>query len=117
MTHQSSSQRRKALRAKALDYMGGKCHICGYQKCMASLHFHHPDPMAKEFTVSSRLTSWSRIQRELDKCILLCANCHGEVHEGLHPNYLDPDGVWANLYDDEVTEDEDQSSVEAPATV
>ena len=86
---------------------------------MVSMHFHHPDVTAKEFTVSSRLTSWDRIKRELDKCVLLCANCHGEVHDGMHPHYLDPDGVWAGLdvyyvdYDD-VTEEEDQSSVEVP---
>lgn len=91
------SQRRKMLRARALDYMGSKCQICGYQRCMASLHFHHPDPSAKEFTVASRLTSWDRIRRELDKCVLLCANCHGEVHDGMHPSYLDPDGAWAAI--------------------
>jgi hypothetical protein len=107
MARLSVAQRRKILRARALDYMGSKCQICGYQRCMASLHFHHPDPTAKEFTVSSRLTSWDRIQRELDKCVLLCANCHGEVHDGMHPTYLDPDGAWSGIdisYEDDELE-------------
>jgi hypothetical protein len=88
---------------------------------MSAMHFHHPDPTAKEFTVSSRLTSWDRIVRELDKCLLLCANCHGEVHEGMHPSYLDPDGAWANQ-DIYLDEDDDliaalaQSSGVAPET-
>lgn len=85
------NQRRRALRARALDYLGSKCSICGYQKCMAALDIHHTNPEIKEFTISARLVSWDRLTRELDKCVVLCANCHRETHDGLHPHYLDLD--------------------------
>lgn len=79
------ANRRRKLRAKAIEYGGGKCHICGYDTCTRALSFHHKDPSQKDFGLSARgLTrSWDKIKVELDKCILLCANCHMEVHEGI----------------------------------
>lgn len=67
---------------KAVDYKGGKCSICGYHKCFAALEFHHINPGEKEISISSKWCSlkWGTIQRELDKCILVCANCHREIH-------------------------------------
>lgn len=60
---------------------GGACSICGYNKCPAALEFHHTDPTQKEFQINKR---WSMsdvaIQKEIDKCVLLCANCHRETH-------------------------------------
>lgn len=87
---QTATQRRRELRAKALNYLGGKCRICGYARCAAALDFHHPNPNAKEFSISARMSlPWELIVRELDKCLLLCANCHRETHDGMHPHYLD----------------------------
>lgn len=86
---QAAYQRRKELRARAIAYLGGKCQICGYDKYQAAFDFHHLDPMGKDFNISAGLTSWERIQPELDKCVLLCSNCHREVHDGLHVGYLD----------------------------
>jgi len=84
--------RRMALLARAADYKGGVCVICGYDKCLASLVFHHEDPLSKDFSISEHMTSWDAIVLELDKCVLVCANCHGEIHDGMHPSYLiDPD--------------------------
>lgn len=79
------SERRKKLRAKSVEYGGGKCQLCGYKKCGRALSFHHIDPAQKDFGLSARgLTrSWEKIQKELDKCVLLCSNCHMEVHEGV----------------------------------
>ncbi len=76
-------KRRKRLREMAREYKGGKCAICGYKKCSRALGFHHIDPKKKDFGLSSRgLTrSWEKVKLELDKCILLCANCHMEVHD------------------------------------
>ena len=69
---------------KALDYKGNKCELCGYNKCKTSLHFHHKDPKEKEFKISGNWgLNWERVKRELDKCMLVCANCHGEIHTGL----------------------------------
>ncbi len=70
----------KKRKKMAIDYMGGKCQICGYSKCEGALSFHHIDPSKKEFTLSGRCLSWSRMKTELDKCILVCLNCHAEIH-------------------------------------
>lgn len=70
------------LKARAVAYLGGACHICGYSKCMRSLTFHHRNPEKKEFAIADfKSRKWESIQPELDKCDLLCANCHGEIHE------------------------------------
>lgn len=75
---------RKRMKEKALEYKGGKCIICGYNKCNRSLEFHHINPSEKEFNISKSLnTKWEFIKEELDKCILVCSNCHNEIHEGL----------------------------------
>jgi len=77
--------RRKKLRQMAVEYKGGQCNFCGYSKCPDALDFHHCDPKQKDFGLSARgLTrSWERIKKELDKCVLVCANCHREVHAGI----------------------------------
>ena len=79
------AKRRKAIREKAIEYLGGKCVYCGYNRCSAALDFHHLDEKSKSFGLSQRgLTrSWERTRKELEKCILVCANCHREIHVGL----------------------------------
>lgn len=79
---QAVQKRRKALRKKALEYKGNKCMFCGYDKCQEALEFHHIDKDKKEFGLSAQgLTrSWDKIKKELEKCVLLCANCHREEH-------------------------------------
>ncbi len=78
-------RRRKKLRQMAREYLGGKCAICGYNKCQRALSFHHKDSSKKEFGLSARgLTrSWDKIKAEIEKCVLLCSNCHMEVHDGI----------------------------------
>ena len=68
-----------------MDYKGGKCVICGYGRCVDALTFHHIDGH-KEFGIAARgyTRSWSAVEAELDGCILVCANCHTEIHAGLH---------------------------------
>ena len=82
---QAVSKRRKKLRDMALEYAGGKCAVCGYNKCNRALSFHHLDPTKKDFGLSVKgiTRSWEKTQKELDKCILLCANCHMEVHDNI----------------------------------
>lgn len=65
----------------AVEYKGGKCIKCGYNKNYAVLNFHHRNPEEKDFEwVKLRLKSWDKIIKELDKCDLLCSNCHIELH-------------------------------------
>jgi len=98
--------RRKALKQRAIDLMGGSCRICGYDRCVSALEFHHPDAMDKDFTISTR-TSWKAIQVELRKCVLLCSNCHREVHEGLHAGFLvQPEDFRGTDWDEDALEPE-----------
>ena len=81
---------RRRLKLKALVYKGGKCLVCQYARCARALTFHHLDPSEKEFNITTSGTchSWERVRAELDKCVLLCGNCHNELHDGmidLHP--------------------------------
>jgi 5-methylcytosine-specific restriction endonuclease McrA len=64
---------------------GGKCSICGYDKCSTSLVFHHKNPNNKISSVGEMIYTHGKrfVEREVKKCVLLCANCHGELHEGL----------------------------------
>lgn len=82
---QAVAKRRKKIKEMAIVYKGGKCYICGYNKCNAALDFHHRNEINKSFGLSVRgLTrSWERTRKELDKCVLVCANCHREIHEGI----------------------------------
>lgn len=76
-----SVARQRDLKRKAIEYKGGKCEKCGYCKCSAALEFHHKNPEEKEFAIGkTRSQSRKRIQPELDKCMLLCSNCHKEIH-------------------------------------
>ena len=82
----SVHRRRHRLKEMAIEYKGGKCEKCGYDKCKNALDFHHTDPTKKEFTVSSANKSWESIKKELDKCIMVCANCHREIHFEIEQN-------------------------------
>jgi predicted HNH restriction endonuclease len=75
-------ERRKRLKREILKMLGGKCSKCGYNKCENALDFHHKED--KEGTINRLLKNESRekILKEAKKCILLCANCHREVHQG-----------------------------------
>ena len=77
---------RHKIKLESVKYKGGCCKICGYSMCIKALEFHHLDPNEKDFSFSQGTKSWERVKIELDKCILLCANCHREVHAGMHNN-------------------------------
>lgn len=77
-------KRANALRKDRILYvMGEKCCICGYNKCKAALDLHHINPDEKEFSLSNQCSiSWEKTVNELKKCVLVCANCHREIHYG-----------------------------------
>lgn len=66
----------------SVNYLGGKCSKCGYSKCLAALDFHHLISDSKEYNISQLMksSSFDKIKTELDKCALLCSNCHREEH-------------------------------------
>ncbi len=83
--NEMTKERQRGLKKRALDYMGGRCTNCGYNKYDGALEFHHVNPKEKDFTISKvRSLSLDGIKDELDKCIILCSNCHRERHAGLH---------------------------------
>lgn len=74
--------RRNKKKILAAMYLGGRCVICGYDTSYKALDFHHKNPKNKDFTICTSLNkSWANIKAELDKCELLCANCHRERHD------------------------------------
>jgi 5-methylcytosine-specific restriction endonuclease McrA len=76
------SKRRKKVKLILVKEAGGACRLCGYNKYVGALHFHHLDPKTKSFSLSNNgLTkSITKLREEASKCILLCANCHAETH-------------------------------------
>lgn len=69
-----------------IDAMGGKCQCCGYDKCNDALAFHHIDPTLKDLSFGgtrANPTSWHKVADELRKSILVCHNCHSEIHAGV----------------------------------
>jgi transposase-like protein len=79
------TNRRRAVKRLLLDEAGGACLICGYDRCVAALHFHHLDPSQKSFSlgVTGVTRSMAAARAEAAKCVVLCANCHAEVESGL----------------------------------
>lgn len=76
--------KRRELKTKMVAIKGGCCLLCGYNKYLGSLTFHHLDPNQKSFDIAgNHCLGWARIEKELEKCILVCRNCHGEIEAGL----------------------------------
>jgi len=75
-------QRYLDYKQKLLKFKKNGCMVCGYNKCSRALEFHHLDPSKKEHTIAN-IRSKDTLTTELDKCVLLCSNCHQEVHDGL----------------------------------
>ena len=79
---------RKRAKIKLVEYKGGCCIRCGYNKSYVALEFHHKDPNSK----SGKSWSLDRLKKEVDKCILVCSNCHSEIHEEIR------EGIYDNIY-------------------
>lgn len=79
-----SLNRGPELKRQAVEYKGGCCIVCGYNRYFGALVFHHLDPETKDFTICQRrFRSILKIKNELDKCALLCINCHRRLHAGV----------------------------------
>lgn len=75
-------EKAKKGKQRAVEYMGGCCSVCGYDNCITALEFHHIDPTKKSKTYDKRFNIWSfeRQKEELKNCIIVCSNCHREIH-------------------------------------
>ena len=77
---------RRRTKERIIFAMGGKCCVCGYNKCQSALALHHLDPSKKDIglgAIRANPQSWDVIVKELRKCILVCHVCHCEIHEGI----------------------------------
>ncbi|MDX6368763.1 MAG: hypothetical protein QOG93_265, partial [Gaiellaceae bacterium] len=77
--------RRREMKLALVAEAGGRCCLCGYDRYVGALHFHHLDPTTKQFALAERgfARSMERARAEAAKCVLICANCHAEVEAGL----------------------------------
>ena len=87
MSYENVKNSRARLKERMIYVMGDKCSICGYNKCQTALELHHINAEEKEFTFASNTNrAWATIRKELEKCVLVCANCHREIHSNLIDN-------------------------------
>lgn len=79
------AKRRRKIKTMAIEYKGGKCQMCGYSKYQGALDLHHIHQKTKSFGIAYKgyTRSWESVKKELDKCVLVCANCHREIEAGV----------------------------------
>jgi transposase len=78
------SRRRRRVKETLVREAGGCCRICGYDRNMRALHFHHLDPSTKRHEINAKgvAIALDKLRVEARKCVLLCSNCHAEVEDG-----------------------------------
>ncbi len=83
--YEYTKKRRKNIKILLVEYKGGKCFCCSYDRCVNALGFHHIDPEQKNFNIGhkGKTLAFEKMKEEVDKCVLLCSNCHRELHAGL----------------------------------
>ena len=79
----TQSEKRRIIKEYCVKLLGGKCIVCGYDKYIGALSFHHLDPSKKETIISDKNITMGRAKKEVEKCVLVCLNCHAEIEAGL----------------------------------
>lgn len=87
--HRATTRKRRADKRREtkarIDALKTECYCCG-EKELCCLDFHHVDSKQKEFSISEAIShewSWSKVLREIRKCVVVCANCHRKIHFGV----------------------------------
>lgn len=84
MSAEATARARQNRKIDLVFIHGGKCAICGYNKYIGALQFHHINPKEKKFGISTgNCRAFEEDVNESKKCILVCSNCHNEIHGGL----------------------------------
>ena len=88
-TNEQTLERQRKFKKQCVEHLGGSCEHRGYDRYYGCLEFHHKDPNEKDFSIAkAKLTSFNqKVKDELDKCMLLCANCHREEHGKINGSY------------------------------
>lgn len=83
--NEAVTKRRRVVKEKLVQFLGGCCELCGYAKCVAALEFHHINPKDKSFGIGENgcTKAYAKMLEEVKKCTLLCSNCHREVETGI----------------------------------
>lgn len=93
------TRRKQKLKRTLVAEAGGCCATCGYDACIVNLTFHHVDPRQKSFSMSMASgKSIASFRAEARKCVLVCANCHGEIEAGVRPSPA-PGETYADVHD------------------
>lgn len=90
-------QKRLRRKAHIIKELGGKCSVCGYHKNIAALEFHHKNKDTKNFGLTGKNLNekeFIQVKKELEKCIILCGNCHAEYHYPLYSNWKNINTFW-----------------------
>lgn len=105
--------RKRKVSQKISNIVGDSCWLCGYNKTKRSLCFHHVYPEHKKFQLTTRelMLKWSRVSLELQKCIFVCSNCHGEIHSGLIEFSL-IEQLWIEFWASRLTANRDSYKIE-----
>ncbi len=83
-TSDQTVERMRRFKQECVTYKGGKCSRCGYNRCIDALEFHHTNPKEKDIQLSAgKGYRFEKAIPELEKCILVCANCHREIHAAM----------------------------------
>ena len=80
---QAVAKRRRKIKTMSIEYKGGRCQVCGYDKYPGALDLHHLGDKLFGIGAKGYTRSWEKVKAELDKCVLVCANCHREIEAGI----------------------------------
>lgn len=96
----NTALRRVRNKIKGIDLLGGRCVKCGFRGHPAAFEFHHKDPSQKEFNFGNMANkAWKTLENELDKCELLCSNCHRMEHSTRYDKHIEEVDAFERRYE------------------